>query len=115
MSLALQDKGVISAFTDWASGALTALHLPWPALFAALHLQFYLLHYMFASKTAHVGALYAAFLSLLLAGGAWFASLGEGGVVDGVAAPTAVTAQITRVRPTHPLYWKGDDMLGAPL
>ncbi|KIZ05262.1 2-oxoglutarate/malate translocator, chloroplastic Flags: Precursor [Monoraphidium neglectum] len=69
MSLALQDKGVISAFTDWASGALTALHLPWPALFAALHLQFYLLHYMFASKTAHVGALYAAFLSLLLAGG----------------------------------------------
>ncbi|KAI8470754.1 MAG: Sodium/sulfate symporter [Monoraphidium minutum] len=69
MSLALQDKGVIAAFTDWASGQLAALHLPWLALFGALHLQFFLLHYMFASKTAHVGALYAAFLSLMLAGG----------------------------------------------
>lgn len=69
MSLALQQHGVVASFTDWASGGLEALHLPWPALFGALHLQFFLLHYLFASKTAHVGALYAAFLSLMLAGG----------------------------------------------
>jgi DASS family divalent anion:Na+ symporter len=78
MSLALQDKGVIAAFTAWASSGLAGLHLPWPALFAALHLQFFALHYMFASKTAHVGALYAAFLSLMLAGGegaGWVGSL----------------------------------------
>jgi hypothetical protein len=69
MSLALQEKGVIGSFTGWASGELAALHLQWPALFGALHLLFFTLHYAFASKTAHVGALYTAFLSLMLAGG----------------------------------------------
>ncbi|KIY99361.1 Putative malate transporter yflS [Monoraphidium neglectum] len=48
---------------------MDALHLPWPLLFAALHLQFFTLHYLFASQTAHTGALYTAFLSLMLAGG----------------------------------------------
>ncbi|KAI8470394.1 MAG: Sodium/sulfate symporter [Monoraphidium minutum] len=77
MSLCLQERGVIAAFTGWASGQLGALHLPWPALFGALHLQargrgrggFFLLHYLFASQTAHIGALYTAFLSLMIAGG----------------------------------------------
>lgn len=79
MSLALQDHGVISAFTGWASSHLDALHLPWPALFAALHIQFFLLHYLFASQTAHVGALYTAFLSLMLAGGVFLAVVGFSG------------------------------------
>lgn len=69
MSLALQDHGVISVFTRWAANTLAPLHLPWPGLFCALHLQFFLLHYGFASQTAQVGALYTPFLSLMLAAG----------------------------------------------
>ena len=40
-----------------------------PALFGALHVTFFMFHYLFASQTAHVGALYTAFLGLMLAGG----------------------------------------------
>ena len=39
MSLSLQEHGVVGAFTGWASARLDALALPWPALFAALHVQ----------------------------------------------------------------------------
>ncbi|GBF97276.1 dicarboxylate transporter chloroplastic-like [Raphidocelis subcapitata] len=69
MSLALQQHGVIDVFTGWASSNLSGLDLAWPALFGALHLLFFAFHYLFASQTAHVGALYTAFLSLMLAGG----------------------------------------------
>lgn len=88
MSQALQSHGVVEAFTAWATDGLAALNgagasdaaaaaaaadpsllLQWPALFGALHLAFFLLHYLFASQMAHVGALYTAFLSLMLAGG----------------------------------------------
>lgn len=72
MSLALQQRGVVGALTSAAAAGLSTLPspLPWPALFAGAHAAFFYLHYLFASKSAHVGALYAAFLSLLLAGGA---------------------------------------------
>jgi DASS family divalent anion:Na+ symporter len=69
MSIALQERGVVDAFTGQAAGALSALDLGWPALFVALHCVFYALHYLFASQTAHVGALYTGFLSLMLAAG----------------------------------------------
>lgn len=69
MSLTLQQKGVIDVFSGWAADSLGALGLPWPALFGALHLLFFGLHYLFASQTAHVGALYTAFLSIMIAGG----------------------------------------------
>ena len=48
---------------------LAALGLPWLGLFAALHMLYYAMHYMFASQTAHVGALYPVFCSLLIAAG----------------------------------------------
>lgn len=69
MSIALQQHGVIDVFTGWAGSHLAPLDLPWPALFGALHLVFFAMHYLFASQVAHVGALYTAFLSLMLAGG----------------------------------------------
>jgi hypothetical protein len=81
MSLALQDRGVTSALAGWAGAGLEAIGggaLPWPALFALLHVQFLGAHYLFASKTAHVGALYTAFLSLMVAGGECF-FFGKGG------------------------------------
>lgn len=59
-------------FSDWAGGQLSHLLLPWPVLFAGMHLLFFSMHYLFASQTAHVGALYAAFCSLMIsAGEAW--------------------------------------------
>jgi len=39
-------------------------------VFALLNAVYFGLHYMFASQTAHVGALYAAFLAMMLAAGA---------------------------------------------
>jgi DASS family divalent anion:Na+ symporter len=69
MSLGLQSLGVIDTFSGWAGTQLDALALPWPALFAALHLTFFGAHYLFASQTAHVGALYAAFCSLMISSG----------------------------------------------
>eukprot|EP01023_Acetabularia_acetabulum_P029715 TRINITY_DN2801_c0_g1_i13.p1 TRINITY_DN2801_c0_g1~~TRINITY_DN2801_c0_g1_i13.p1 ORF type:complete len:233 (-),score=17.60 TRINITY_DN2801_c0_g1_i13:294-923(-) len=69
MSGQLNNLGIIKFFSDTVGGILTASALSWPQLFAALHLVYYYLHYMFASQTAHVGALYSAFLVLMLASG----------------------------------------------
>jgi DASS family divalent anion:Na+ symporter len=38
-------------------------------VFFILHFAFFALHYLFASQTAHIGALYAAFLAMMLASG----------------------------------------------
>lgn len=40
-------------------------------VFFILHTAFFGLHYLFASQTAHIGALYAAFLAMMLAAGGW--------------------------------------------
>lgn len=69
MSLGLQSLGVIDAFSGFAGAQLDALAMPWPALFVVLHLTYFCCHYMFASQTAHVGALYATFCSLMLSAG----------------------------------------------
>lgn len=69
MSLGLQSLGVIDLFSGWAGGHLSSLALPWPVLFGGLHLLFFSMHYLFASQTAHVGALYAAFCSLMISAG----------------------------------------------
>lgn len=38
-------------------------------VFFILHAAFFGLHYLFASQTAHIGALYAAFLAMMMAAG----------------------------------------------
>ncbi|CAI5534881.1 unnamed protein product [Closterium sp. Naga37s-1] len=43
--------------------------LTWVSSFFQLQVLYFLAHYLFASQTAHVGALYAAFLSMQLAAG----------------------------------------------
>ena len=45
------------------------LNLGYTGLFGVLNLAYFMLHYLFASQTAHVGALYAAFLALMLGAG----------------------------------------------
>jgi DASS family divalent anion:Na+ symporter len=69
MSAQLNNLGVIKAFSDGVGGMLATLNLSWMHIFALLHLAFYCLHYMFASQTAHVGALYSAFCAMMLAAG----------------------------------------------
>jgi len=66
MSGQLKQLGVIDFFSQQAAALLDSHDIgPWGA-FAFLHLVYFLMHYMIASQTAHVGALYSAFLSLML-------------------------------------------------
>lgn len=49
--------------------AAVSLWLLLQPVFFILHAAFFGLHYLFASQTAHIGALYAAFLAMMLASG----------------------------------------------
>jgi DASS family divalent anion:Na+ symporter len=69
MSSQLNSQGVVAYFSDSIGGKLTAMNLGWPSVFALLNLVYFGLHYIFASQTAHVGALYAAFLAMMVASG----------------------------------------------
>lgn len=69
MSGQLNSLGVIKVFADSVGGMLASLNMHWLPLFGLLHLTFFTLHYMFASQTAHVGALYSAFCAMMLAAG----------------------------------------------
>jgi di/tricarboxylate transporter len=60
---------VIGHFANVVGGKLTTMNLGWPAVAALLSVAYYGLHYMFASQTAHVGALYSAFLAMMLSAG----------------------------------------------
>lgn len=66
----LNALGVISYFAGVVGQQLTAASLGWQPVFALLSLVYFGLHYMFASQTAHVGALYSAFLAMMLSAGA---------------------------------------------
>lgn len=61
---------MIGHFANVVGGKLTTMNLGWPAVAALLSVAYYALHYMFASQTAHVGALYSAFLAMMLSAGA---------------------------------------------
>lgn len=69
MSGQLNSLGVIKHFADVVGGKLVAMNLGWQAVFGLLNVCYFALHYMFASQTAHVGALYSAFLAMMLAAG----------------------------------------------
>ena len=69
MSGQLNTLGVVGHFSSIVSGALAAANFGWPQAFAALHFGYFIMHYFFASQSAHVGALYPAFLSMMLASG----------------------------------------------
>ncbi len=92
----LNSLGVVKAFADSVGGVLASLHLGWLPLFALLHLVFYVLHYLFASQTAHVGALYAAFCAMMLAAGACVCVQARAGSALGElrASPGVALAQI---------------------
>eukprot|EP00193_Tetraselmis_chui_P016532 CAMPEP_0177782124 /NCGR_PEP_ID=MMETSP0491_2-20121128/18266_1 /TAXON_ID=63592 /ORGANISM="Tetraselmis chuii, Strain PLY429" /LENGTH=124 /DNA_ID=CAMNT_0019302335 /DNA_START=1 /DNA_END=371 /DNA_ORIENTATION=- len=70
LSAQLNALGVVNWLASSVSSALTAMNLSWMSAFGVLHLGYYVLHYLFASQTAHVGALYTAFLGMMIAAGA---------------------------------------------
>ncbi|XP_051144371.1 dicarboxylate transporter 2.1, chloroplastic-like [Andrographis paniculata] len=65
----LADLGIISWMSTYVAASLQSLSLSWPAAFGVLQGSYFLIHYLFASQTAHVGALYPAFLAMHLASG----------------------------------------------
>ncbi|KIY99148.1 2-oxoglutarate/malate translocator Flags: Precursor [Monoraphidium neglectum] len=69
MSSALNDTGLITTFADIVGKQLTSLNLGWQPVFFLLHTAFFFIHYLFAGQTAHVGALFTAFLAMMLASG----------------------------------------------
>ena len=65
----LNTMGVVAWLSSFVSSYLFGLHLGMWGMFTALHVFYFFLHYFFASQSAHVGALYPAFLTLMLASG----------------------------------------------
>ncbi|CAN6466904.1 unnamed protein product [Victoria cruziana] len=65
----LTNLGIVSWMSSCVAKSLQAFSLSWPAAFAVLQAAYFLIHYLFASQTGHVGALYSAFLAMHLASG----------------------------------------------
>ena len=66
---AAEHHGVVPHFANAVSSSLAAMDMGWMQVFALLHGVYFIMHYFFASQSAHVGALYPAFLSMMLASG----------------------------------------------
>lgn len=67
MATFLNDLGLIPWFSDQVGARL--LGVSWVPAFLALSLTYFYSHYLFASNTAHVSAMYAPFLAVALAVG----------------------------------------------
>ncbi|KAL1812125.1 hypothetical protein ACET3Z_022190 [Daucus carota] len=65
----LTNLGIVSWMSNSVAKALQSLSLSWPAAFGVLQASYFLIHYLFASQTGHVGALYSAFFAMHLASG----------------------------------------------
>eukprot|EP00897_Mesotaenium_endlicherianum_P008240 jgi/Mesen1/7444/ME000389S06784 len=67
MSGQLNALGLVKWMADGVARSLIGPSTPWPVSFLTLQLAYFLSHYLFASQTGHVGALYSAFLAMNLA------------------------------------------------
>ncbi|KAF9663405.1 hypothetical protein SADUNF_Sadunf17G0046400 [Salix dunnii] len=65
----LTNLGVVTWMSSCVAKVLQSVSLSWPAAFGILQASYFLIHYLFASQTGHVGALYSAFLAMHLAAG----------------------------------------------
>lgn len=65
----LSNLGLVKWMSDAVAGALASYSLSWPAAFGVLQATYFVSHYLFASQTGHVGALYSAFLAMHIASG----------------------------------------------
>lgn len=67
MATFLNSLGLITWFGDGVAGTVQGMNWMWA--FLALSLVYFYSHYLFASNTAHVSAMYAAFLAVAIAVG----------------------------------------------
>jgi len=67
MSVYLEKYGLVDWFSGCVSVAVSGWH--WVSAFLALSLIYFYSHYFFASNTAHVSAMYAAFLAVAIGAG----------------------------------------------
>lgn len=65
----LTNLGIVTWMSNCVAKSLQSFSLSWPAAFAVLQASYFFIHYLFASQTGHVGALYSAFLAMHLAAG----------------------------------------------
>ncbi|KAL4278877.1 hypothetical protein GQ457_03G004450 [Hibiscus cannabinus] len=65
----LTNLGIVSWMSGCVAKFLQSFSLSWPAAFGVLQASYFFIHYLFASQTGHVGALYSAFLAMHLAAG----------------------------------------------
>ncbi|KAG8373408.1 hypothetical protein BUALT_Bualt11G0021200 [Buddleja alternifolia] len=67
MASQLTTLGVVPWMSTCVANFLKSLSLNWFGAFGILQTTYFFIHYLFASQTAHVGALYSAFLAMHLA------------------------------------------------
>lgn len=67
MANQLNTLGIIKWISDNVAKGLDSMSVGWAGAFFILQLAYFFIHYLFASQTAHVGALYSAFLGMHLA------------------------------------------------
>ncbi|XVF01538.1 hypothetical protein REPUB_Repub04eG0097600 [Reevesia pubescens] len=65
----LTNFGIVSWMSGCVAKILQSLSLSWPAAFSVLQASYFFIHYLFASQTGHLGALFSAFLAMHLAAG----------------------------------------------
>ncbi|CAM0951785.1 unnamed protein product [Alopecurus aequalis] len=65
----LTNLGIVSWMSASVAKLLESFSLSWPAAFVVLEASYFLIHYLFASQTGHVGALFSAFLAMHVAAG----------------------------------------------
>ncbi|KAF5763264.1 putative solute carrier family 13 [Helianthus annuus] len=66
MASQLTTLGVVPWLSKCVASFLKSLSVGWPVELLILQSVYFFIHYMFAGQTAHVGALYSAFLSMHL-------------------------------------------------
>ncbi|KAL5993118.1 hypothetical protein ACLOJK_014039 [Asimina triloba] len=65
----LTNLGIVAWMSNSVAKSLQAFSLSWPVAFCVLQAAYFFIHYLFASQTGHVGALFSAFLAMHLASG----------------------------------------------
>ncbi|WVY95205.1 hypothetical protein V8G54_034293 [Vigna mungo] len=69
MASQLANLGIVNWMSDCVANNLRSFSMSWPAGLAVLQAAYFFIHYLFASQTGHVGALYSAFLAMHRAAG----------------------------------------------
>merc|ERR1719350_1454027 len=66
MSFQLKSMGVTAWVASNVNAGLSSMNMSWPGAFLLLHAVYFFVHYMIASQTAQIGALFSAFLAMMI-------------------------------------------------